>query len=126
MQKESKLFIHLAFCVTQEDEIKREAEARRREKQEDLAARKKILEQIERDKEDRRKRLMQGSVAATPAKTVAEGPKPPTTAPSGPSKDYNEARLQIRLVHMKHFVKAPRGTSACHVIQYNVVNNNNL
>lgn len=95
------------FYVEQEDEIKREAEARRKEKQEDILARKKILEQIERDKEERRKRLLQSTTttttssnaAAAAPKSTTSGQNKPNVAGTNPvAKDYNEAKIQIRFV----------------------------
>lgn len=61
-----------------------------------MAARKKILEQIERDKEERKKKLQQCSGTNVPAK-AAQAPKPAPVA-AGPAKEYTESRLQIRYV----------------------------
>ncbi|OQR78376.1 UBX domain-containing protein 1-like [Tropilaelaps mercedesae] len=79
-----------------EEEIKREAEARRREKQEDAAARKKVLEQIERDKEERKKKLQQPTGTTAPVVAPASAKAP---AIKVPTKDYTEARIQIRLTN---------------------------
>ena len=80
----------------EEDEIKKIADQRRREKMEDKLARQRVKEQIEKDKRDRiakfakEKEPQQPTTASTPAATT-----PAATTP-GVKKEYTECQLQIR------------------------------
>lgn len=81
-------------------ELKKIAEERRREKMEEKLARQKVKEQIEKDKKER---------AAKFAKTSTESNKPSAVPPAvavntnqakpTETKEYTEARLQIRLTN---------------------------
>lgn len=77
-----------------EEEMKRDAEERRREKAEAKLERQRILEQIERDKADRREKFsMKGPQPAPVAAAV------PVSVVSQPKTEYTECRLQIRLTN---------------------------
>jgi len=79
----------------EEQEIRKLADLRRREKQEEKAAKAKILAQIEADKIARKEMFKpQGASPAAPAATAS----PATASPAPPTvkKDYTDARLQIR------------------------------
>uniref|UniRef100_A0A069DSU0 Putative ubiquitin regulatory protein n=1 Tax=Panstrongylus megistus TaxID=65343 RepID=A0A069DSU0_9HEMI len=76
----------------QEEEFKKAIEERKREKEEDRLARQKIKEQIEADKLARK--VKAGGVIAETITTP-----PPTVVKPPPPKEYNEARLQIRLTN---------------------------
>jgi len=76
-----------------EQEIKKMAELRRREKMETKNAKAKVLAQIEADKIARREKFNMGPGDAASPEKPAPAPAPVTAAPK---KDYNEARLQIR------------------------------
>lgn len=74
----------------QEQEIKKMAELRRREKEEDKAAKARVLAQIEADKAARRaeREAAKGNIpAAAPAHAAAPAPA---------KRDYTESKLQIR------------------------------
>ncbi|XP_071833467.1 UBX domain-containing protein 1-like isoform X2 [Apostichopus japonicus] len=81
------------------DELMKIAEQKRREKLEDKLARKKVKDQIAQDKADRAARF--GKTAGTGDSSVAtdaavsQQRKEP--APPAAKKEYNEARIQIRL-----------------------------
>lgn len=83
----------------QDDELKQIKEERLREKNEDLAAREKILKQIEQDKADRNRKFAAQNKTPEAPVTVT----PPTRVV--PTRDSNTARLQFRL---------PNGTSHNH------------
>jgi len=81
----------------EQQEIRKMAEIKRREKQEEKAAKAKILAQIEADKIARREKFnMKGPDGVEPAAAVA--PPVAVAAPAAPAvkKDYTEARIQIR------------------------------
>lgn len=88
----------------QEQEMKRLAEDRRREKLEDKLARQRVKEQIERDRQARKEkdRGSQGTAAPEPK------PQAATAAPSAPKKDYTEARLQVLWLRNIYFFKLNR------------------
>lgn len=78
----------------EEQEMLKLAEEKKREKMEAMLAKKKVLEDIERDKLERREKFNMG------------GPPPPTVvkpaapvAPSEPKKEYDQCKLQIRLTN---------------------------
>lgn len=76
-----------------DQEMKKLAAERKREKMETLAAKERVKAQIEEDKRRRREKEMEEggeSVQAPPAAAAAPAPTPP-------KRDYNETRLQIRL-----------------------------
>merc|ERR1712029_48827 len=76
-------------AAIQEQEIKKMAEQRRREKEEDRAAKAKVLAQIEADKAARR-------AEREADKNPAAAAPPPVAAQPAVKKDYSEAKLQIR------------------------------
>merc|ERR1719336_144397 len=80
-------------AAIQEQEIKKMAEQRRREKQEDRAAKAKVLAQIEADKAARR---AEREAAKNPAAAAAPPTQQPAAAAPAVKKDYSEAKLQIR------------------------------
>ena len=75
----------------EEQEIKKMAELRRREKQEEKEAKAKVLAQIEADKAARRaeREAAKGNIAPAPAPA-------PVAAQPAVKRDYSEAKLQIR------------------------------
>lgn len=80
----------------EEQEMMKLAEEKRREKMEAMLAKKRVLEEIERDKQERRERFNMGPPPGTP-KVVASPPAAPV-APQ-PQKEYDQCRLQIRLTN---------------------------
>jgi len=78
-----------------EDEIKKMADLRRREKMETKNAKAKVLAQIEADKIARREKFNMGGGASDAASPQKPAPAPAPVV-AAPKKDYNEARLQIR------------------------------
>lgn len=81
-----------------EMQMKKIADQRRREKEEDRIAKQKIREEIEKDKRDRAARFAKQSTAgaAAPPAAAAAAPAP---AAAAPKKDYDSCRLQIRLTN---------------------------
>lgn len=79
----------------QDQEIKKAAEERRREKLETQAAKERVRAQIEADKEARRRKAAEqrGEVVAE----AAAAPAPAAAAPVVEKRNYDETRLQIRL-----------------------------
>lgn len=75
----------------EENEIKKIAEQRQREKREDMEARRKVKEAIERDKAERAAKKNKPDVSATAAT--------PQSTPAAPveKKAYTESQLQMRL-----------------------------
>lgn len=82
-------------AAIQEQEIKKMAEQRRREKEEDRAAKAKVLAQIEADKAARRAEREAAKNPAAASSQAAAAP-PPVAAQPAVKKDYSEAKLQIR------------------------------
>jgi len=78
----------------EEQEIRKLADLRRREKQEEKAAKAKILAQIEADKIARKEMFKPQGASASPAAPAAAAS--PSPAPAPVKKDYTDARLQIR------------------------------
>ncbi|KAL5008331.1 hypothetical protein ScPMuIL_013912 [Solemya velum] len=89
----------------QEDEIKKLAEQRRREKMEDKMAKQRVKEQIEKDRRERANKFGKAGQQedTQAAHTAAVPPGGPTTAPvrspESEKKDYDNCRLQIRLTN---------------------------
>lgn len=79
------------FFRMRDDEAKKLVDERKREKAEEAMARARVKAQIEADKAARRAKAA-GDAAKTPT-----SPKSPLAAPTPPSKNYSEARMQIRL-----------------------------
>lgn len=83
------------FKRREEDEMKKIADANRREKLETQLAKKRAIEQIEADKLARRER----AAAEKNGGVVADVPQPkpqPVAAPQ-PTRQYDECNLQVRL-----------------------------
>lgn len=76
----------------EEDEIKKIAEQRRREKMEDKLARQRIKEQIEKDKRDRAAKFAKEKVTQPSVSTATVSP----TVNAGAKKEYTDCKLQIR------------------------------
>ncbi|KAK9507351.1 hypothetical protein O3M35_007227 [Rhynocoris fuscipes] len=75
----------------QEEEFKKAMEERKREREEDRLARQKIKEQIEADRLARKAKTSNEGVESPPVTSNPTIVKPP------PPKEYNEAKIQIRL-----------------------------
>ncbi|KAF2431811.1 hypothetical protein EJ08DRAFT_165739 [Tothia fuscella] len=83
----------------QNQERIKEAQAKRREKKEDDLARKKILQQIETDKAERKRKAdLEKAQRAGGAVYAEPEPEKPAAAPVAPkaAADYKEARLSLR------------------------------
>jgi len=80
-----------------EMQMKKIADQRRREKEEDRLAKQKIRDEIEKDKRDRAAKFAKQSTAASPAAAAAAPAAAPAAA--APKKDYDTCRLQIRLTN---------------------------
>lgn len=91
----------------QEDEMKRIAEERRREKLADAAYKQRIKEQIAKDREDK-KRQTEGEAAKNV--TVAAPVAPVQPAASQEKKQYDECKIQIRLTDGKSIVQTFKAT----------------
>ena len=93
----------------EQEEMRKHLDAKKREKEEDRVARNKIKAQIEADRRERelqaeeRRRAARGEPASA-SSAVAAPPATVAAAPA-PAKDYDEARLQIRM---------PRGPAVTH------------
>jgi UBX domain-containing protein 1/4 len=79
----------------------KEAEKKRKEKREDELARKKILDQIARDKAERKRKaeLEKATRSGAPAPAAVEEPAKPAPAPAAPkpAAAYTEARLRLQM-----------------------------
>jgi hypothetical protein len=100
----------------------KEAEKKRREKKADVIARQKILEKIEQDKADRkRKAEMEKAAREGRAVPVEEAPKPvPVASSSKPPGTYTEARLRLQTTAgnlMKSFPAETTLFEVAHVLQ---------
>uniref|UniRef100_A0A1E1XH35 Putative ubiquitin regulatory protein n=1 Tax=Amblyomma aureolatum TaxID=187763 RepID=A0A1E1XH35_9ACAR len=81
----------------EEQEMLKLAEEKKREKMEAMLAKKKVLEDIERDKQERREKFNMGVPPAASAPMPAAAPTP--AAPVEPKKEYDQCKLQIRLTN---------------------------
>ncbi|XP_042228110.1 UBX domain-containing protein 1-like isoform X2 [Homarus americanus] len=81
----------------QDQELKRIAEERKKEKMEDKIARQKVKEEIERDRQARKEMFGNKGEEKSQAASVAPKPQPAPAAQTAPKKEYTTARLQIRL-----------------------------
>lgn len=84
----------------QEDEMKKLTELRRREKMEDKLAKQRVRDKIARDREERAQKFGGGSSSTAVSPPPAE-PAPPSPTSQGPppaKKDYDECRIQVRLL----------------------------
>uniref|UniRef100_A0A8C6U4X3 UBX domain protein 1 n=1 Tax=Neogobius melanostomus TaxID=47308 RepID=A0A8C6U4X3_9GOBI len=82
----------------QDDDMKKLADQRRKEKMEDKLARQRVKDKIARDREERAQKFGGGtSFSATP--TSQQSPTSPTGQGPPPTKrEYDESRIQIRLL----------------------------
>lgn len=86
----------------QDQEMQKAAEDRRREKQEERLARERVREKIARDKAERARRY--GGASSDPISPPVESPLPASTpSPSSPvqeppTKEYDQCRIQVRLL----------------------------
>lgn len=81
-----------------EDEMKKLAEANRREKMETALAKQRAIDQIEADKRARREKAAAEKSGGTVADVPAAKPQPAAAAaPPQPARQYDECNLQVRL-----------------------------
>jgi len=92
MRRKQGQEIIAAKAASDEAEMKKIAEQRRLEKQEERAAKQRVLDQIARDKADRAAKYNK-----KPETAAAPTPAPAAQAPPAEKKEYTECRLQIRL-----------------------------
>ncbi|XP_051931892.1 UBX domain-containing protein 1 isoform X2 [Hippocampus zosterae] len=79
----------------QDDDMKKLAEMRRREKMEDKLARQRVKEKIARDREERAQKFGGGGTSTS----VQPSPVSPTSQGLPPiKKEYDESRIQVRLL----------------------------
>lgn len=83
-------------CRMEEQEIKKLAELRRKEKEDDRKARERVRAQIEADKAARKAKA-EAAQGGTPTPTVVAPPVAVPVKPASAPKDYTEARLQVWL-----------------------------
>lgn len=87
----------------QDDEMKKLAEDRRREKMEEKLAKQRVRERIERDKAERAKKFGGGCSSSSQTSALPE-PTAPAPVPSSPSqeppvkREYDQCRIQVRLL----------------------------
>ncbi|KAK2838567.1 hypothetical protein Q7C36_013381 [Tachysurus vachellii] len=84
----------------QDDEMKQLAEQRRREKMEDRMAKQRVKEKIARDREERARKFggSSSSTASTSPPSEATPQSPENQGPPPAKKDYDECRIQVRLL----------------------------
>ncbi|KAL0973873.1 hypothetical protein UPYG_G00212270 [Umbra pygmaea] len=84
----------------QEDEMKKMAELRRREKDDDKLAKQRVREKIARDREERALKFGGSSSSTALTSPSAEGPpsSPLSQGPPPAKKDYDECRIQVRML----------------------------
>ncbi|XP_056625289.1 UBX domain-containing protein 1 [Triplophysa dalaica] len=85
----------------QDDEMKKLAELRRREKMEDRLAKQRVKEKIARDREERAQKFGGGSSSTTLSSPPSEAPQlssPESQGAPPAKKDYDECRIQVRLL----------------------------
>ncbi|XP_077388290.1 UBX domain-containing protein 1 [Festucalex cinctus] len=81
----------------QDDDMKKLAELRRREKMEDKLARQRVKEKIARDREERARKF--GGEGTSSTSSVQPSPVSPTSqGPPPTKKEYDESRIQVRLL----------------------------
>lgn len=82
----------------QDDDMKKLAEQRRKEKMEDKLARQRVKDKIARDREERAQKFGGGASSST-SPTSQQSPTSPTGQGPPPTKrEYDESRIQIRLL----------------------------
>ncbi|XP_077433409.1 UBX domain-containing protein 1 [Vanacampus margaritifer] len=81
----------------QDDDMKKLAELRQREKMEDKMARQRVKEKIARDREERARKF--GGEGTSSTSSVQPSPVSPTSqGPPPTKKEYDESRIQVRLL----------------------------
>ena len=89
-----------------DQEIKKIAEERAREKRENLLAKERVKAQIEQDKKDRREREARERGEAVVSSTIPAKPVASVAPVSNtPTKDYSETKIQIRQLDGKPIVQ---------------------
>ncbi|XP_037117747.1 UBX domain-containing protein 1 isoform X1 [Syngnathus acus] len=109
-----------------DDDMKKLAELRQREKMEDKMARQRVIEKIARDREERAQKFGGGGTSSTSTSSVQPSPVSPTGQGPPPTKrEYDESRIQVRLLDgstLTAVFKAQEPLAAVHV--YVQVNGN--
>ncbi|XP_070769277.1 UBX domain-containing protein 1 isoform X1 [Enoplosus armatus] len=85
----------------QDDDMKKLAEQRRKEKMEDKLARQRVKEKIARDREERAQKFGGGGPPSTATSSQPAQPSPSSPTSHGPpptKKEYDESRIQVRLL----------------------------
>ncbi|XP_023263115.1 UBX domain-containing protein 1 [Seriola lalandi dorsalis] len=85
----------------QDDDMKKLADQRRKEKMEDKMARQRVKEKIARDREERAQKFGGGGPPSTAASFQPAQPSPSSPTSQGPpptKKEYDESRIQVRLL----------------------------
>ncbi|XP_072293776.1 UBX domain-containing protein 1 isoform X2 [Eucyclogobius newberryi] len=77
----------------QDDDMKKLADQRRKEKMEDKLARQRVKDKIARDREERAQKFGGGASSSQPSPTWPTGQGPPPT-----KREYDESRIQIRML----------------------------
>ncbi|XP_046876863.1 UBX domain-containing protein 1 [Hypomesus transpacificus] len=98
-RKQGQELLHIKQKL-QDDEMKKLAELRRREKMEDKMAKQRVRDKIARDREERAQKFGGGSSSTTVSSPTAD-PTPPSPTSQGPppaKKDYDECRIQVRML----------------------------
>lgn len=90
------MYFSIVFERREEDEMKKIAEANRREKIETQLAKQRAIEQIEADKRARREKAAAEKSGANIGDAPAAKPQPAVAAPQ-PARQYDECNLQVRL-----------------------------
>ncbi|XP_052769953.1 UBX domain-containing protein 1-like [Mya arenaria] len=103
-----------------EIEMKKIAEQRKREKNEERIARQRVKEQIEKDKRDRAAKFGKASTesGASAASSPPQPAAPPASSAPTEKKEYTDARLQIRLTNgqaLTHSFSAKESLAAVRV-----------
>ncbi|KAJ4946510.1 hypothetical protein JOQ06_024176 [Pogonophryne albipinna] len=85
----------------QDDDMKKLSDQRMKEKMEDKMARQRVKDKIARDREERAQKFGVVSPASTATSSQPAQPTPPSPTSHGPpptKKEYDESRIQIRLL----------------------------
>ncbi|XP_071765979.1 UBX domain-containing protein 1 [Centroberyx gerrardi] len=85
----------------QDDEMKKLADQRRKEKMEDKLAKQRVKEKIARDREERAQKFGGGGSSSTAVSPPPAQPSPSSPTSQGPpptKKEYDECRIQVRLL----------------------------
>ncbi|XP_016397019.1 UBX domain-containing protein 1 [Sinocyclocheilus rhinocerous] len=99
-RKQGQELLHVKQKL-QDDEMKKLADHRRREKMEDKLAKQRVKEKIARDREERARKFGGGSSSTGLSSPPSEAPlqcPPENQEASPPKKDYDDCRIQVRLL----------------------------